>query len=413
MFILLILYPNLNEEESLEIKPSNNKNVEFSSSRKKITLPNNNFKNQPKDISNKMNSFLDDKSKTNFGNVNKNVNNNNKEMLLFLKKYYGALAYKKANTFEKFIKKIVGTPEILYNFNNLIESRKNIYEILSFKKGQDFIIQKARNEQQNKKLWMIAIKNYDIQLLKKLNTTGIKMSLSKNDLIQTVQSLENHPDITLFLEFYIEQKQKWLNVIKSKNIILLKKFISEVKKDKVELSNYELFNIILSFKSGDYYETFEILIDYIELKNEYVAHELIKSVFKTLKRPSNEKQQNSQLEITKKLMKFQSTGNWIRAHFYYVVYSLNVQLVKYVFNKINIHINDLFRGYSVLQWVVRYINTLNLKIEFAYKTFNYLLSVGADINKMDYKNNDGYFYINEIADQNIKQTFIRYVSEHT
>ena len=46
----------------------------------------NHFKNQPKDVTNQINDFLDDKSKTNFGIVNKIVNNHNKEGLNIYKK---------------------------------------------------------------------------------------------------------------------------------------------------------------------------------------------------------------------------------------------------------------------------------------------------------------------------------------
>ena len=366
----------------------------------------NTFKTQPKDISNQINEFLDEKSKTNFGVVNKNVNKNNKETLKMLKNYYDALAFKKISIYNKFISKLSETPLSLYNFNNLKESRRNIHDILSTNKGREFLIKKSKDPKQNQKLWMIAIENYDIDLLNELKSLEIKMELSKDHLNQIIHSLKSHQyeEIRAFLNNYIQQKDILSNDIQTNSIKLLKEV-------KMELSNNELVKIIKSFRSFNYFTMIEYLFGFIKF-NEHIAYDLINFILSFLTSPTTKEQQKIQIVIIKKLVEYSSAKNQLKHNFYVVIYSLNIQLLDFVIKELNLDVIELFGGINVLRVVVVYLIYNQNNIEFAYEMFDHLLSIGVNIYKRDSYGIIIYDYINQITDFTIKQTLLSKLSDH-
>ena len=95
------------------------------------------------------------------------------------------------------------------------------------------------------------------------------------------------------------------------------------------------------------------------------------------------------------------------------MYSLNIQLVDFVIKELKLDINELFRGYSVLQLVVDYlIEYPNKNNEFAYDMFDHLISIGADINKRDKYDNNIYYYIHLISDKNIQNKLNELIDNH-
>ena len=212
---------------------------------------------------------------------------------------------------------------------------------------------KNLNYYENLKLWKLAIQQNDIQLLRGLNSTGIIMTLS----------------------------------------------------------NDELINIIKSFKSVNYYETIAFLLDYI-LLNQYIVYGLLNNTFGYLKTPNSKKQQTNQLKIINNLIKYQIEKDVSNIYFNDIISTLNIPLVEFVIDKSNININELFNGQTVLIVVVNNVihnRHINIKIEFAYETFDYLLLIGADANKRNY---DFYDYIYLIKDQTIKQEFDLRIKKH-
>ena len=358
----------------------------------------NHFKNQPKDVTNQINDFLDDKSKTNFGIVNKIVNNHNKEGLNMLKNYYDSLPYQKISTYDKFIKNWFVNLEVLYNFSNFTENKKLIMDILSTKKGQDFIIQKSRTEQENKRLWMFAIKNNDMDLLTKLSSLDIRMALSKVELVNIVRSLVNVPnliDIRSFIIDYIQQKQNWKQFIRNNDIQKLKEFKS--KGIPMQLTNDELIKIITLFRSVNFYETFELLLDYIIL-DQVIAQRLIRTVLWHLKTPNSKIEQKIQFDIVKKMIVFSTAKHFLENNFDEVLWSLNIPLVDFYIDIFKYDINRLFYSRNVLQWTVDYLNcNPNINNNFAYEMFDHLLTKkGIDINRSSLLLNDIYFDINRL-----------------
>ena len=183
----------------------------------------------------------------------------------------------------------------------------------------------------------------------------------------------------------------------------------------MKLSNDELVGIIESFESVDYYETIEVLLNYIEFNGltENIAGDLIFILIIQLTTPATKKQQNSQFEIIKKLIKYPIVKNYLKDNFYKVIVSLNVNLVAFVIKELNIDINVLFGGYTALQLVVFYLNNNpNENDEFVYEMFDYLLAIGVDINKLDWRRFDVDYYIKRIKDQNIMKKLDEMITNH-
>ena len=233
-----------------------------------------------------------------------------------------------------------------------INNTNSIKRLLLTNQGIELL--KNLNSTENQRLWNLTIQHNDIKLLRGLNKTGIKMNL-----------------LTL-----------------------------------------ELVDIIKSFNSVDYYQTFEFLFDYIRLDN-LIAYELIHTVIYDLKTPNTIEQQNSQFAIYNKLTKLGSVKVNVSHNFDDVIESLNIPLVAFYINVFNIDINELFTGSSVLQWVVNYlINHPNKNNNFAYKMFQYLLTIGADINKRNWRNLDINNNINKITDSAIKMKLNEIIQNH-
>ena len=101
-------------------------------------------------------------------------------------------------------------------------------------------------------------------------------------------------------------------------------------------------------------------------------------------------------------MEYQNVKQLVNDNFYFVIKSLNVPLVYFVKNAINIKINGLFNGFTALQIIVDYLkNYPNINNEFAYEMFDYLITIGVDIER-DSNERDIYFEITRIKDQNIQ-----------
>ena len=138
-------------------------------------------------------------------------------------------------------------------------------------------------------------------------------------------------------------------------------------------------------------------------------------VLVNLRTPVNQNQRNIQLKITKELIKYPSIKNKLNYNFIFVfvVESLNVQLVDLVFNLFDIKINDLFDGYTLLQLVVFYmIEYSDINYEFAYETFDYLISLGADFNKKSKGGKVVDYWIEKITDETIKDKLKEIVTRH-
>ena len=181
----------------------------------------------------------------------------------------------------------------------------------------------------------------------------------------------------------------------------------------MSLSNDELVSIVKAIRSVDYYETIEFLID-----NHIVLDDDIDLMFLFLyhlRTPTTKKQQQIQFKIIKKLIQYPKARNCLKSGFYYVIKSLNVQLVDFCINEfdIDIDIDGLLNGYSVLQLVCGYLNKYpNKNIEFAYEMFDYLISIGADLNKTDNNNKNVFYYLNLITNQTIKNKLNEIIKKH-
>ena len=101
----------------------------------------------------------------------------------------------------------------------------------------------------------------------------------------------------------------------------------------------------------------------------------------------------------------------MNTNFYFVVKTLNIPLVGFVINELNIDINELFAGHTILQVVVEYFYYQNNDgVEFAYEIFDYFLLSGADLNKRDEWNKNIYYFINIIKNKTIKDKLIKIIN---
>ena len=208
-----------------------------------------------------------------------------------------------------------------------------------------------------------------------------------------------------------------LNRRNDENLSNFINILKQMQSDKVPmtLSNHELvanINFIIRYKSVEYYEIFEILLDYVQL-TDLIAYKLIENIYYNPKTANNDKQQSIQFEIYKKLIQFQSVKDFIKDNFYFVIISLNIQLVDFVIKDLKININRLFNGRTVFQCIVGYlVNHPDKNFNSAYNMFGHLLMIGADILLRDEYGNDIYFYIKQITDQNIQMKLNEIISNH-
>ena len=199
--------------------------------------------------------------------------------------------------------------------------------------------------------------------------------------------------------------------IKNNDIQLLK----QMKSNNIPMTllNYEFVNLIKSFNSVDYYEMIEYLLEnYIQL-DEDIAFDLIRKVLYVLITPKNE-QQKSQLEIYKKLVVYKRVQDLLKLDFLLVVLSLNIPLVEFIVNELKItDINGLFYGIYILQLllvVIYIINNPKIDFKLAFEMFEYLLSIGKDLNKREEKHIKKYILL--IADPGIQQALLLKLSNH-
>ena len=227
---------------------------------------------------------------------------------------------------------------------------------------------------------------------------------SNHEYHYTTESRSNYPPAV---------SDHWKNAIQSNDIKKLK----QMKYDQcipMKLSNDELIRYIKEFNSVEYYETFEFLLDNYIILNDKIADDFIIRVLWYLGIPNNKQQQNSQLQISKKLIKYQSVKNWMTYYFDDVVRTLNTELVDCFIEELNImDINELFHGWNVLNLVVVYlINNPNIHNEFAFEMFDHLLLIGANVYKIDLWKRDITFYINKISELNIKNKLNEMIENH-
>ena len=122
----------------------------------------------------------------------------------------------------------------------------------------------------------------------------------------------------------------------------------------MKLSTAELVEIIKSFRSVDYYETFEFLLNFIKLTNENALDLLIKVYYRYYylnhfylisrvliskpKTPTTKQKQTSQLNIFKKLFNYSSVKNYIKSYDFIplAIYSLNIPLVDFLIKELHI-----------------------------------------------------------------------------
>ena len=112
-----------------------------------------------------------------------------------------------------------------------------------------------------------------------------------------------------FVDYWKEIIKKRRNDFIDKNNEMLK--YSKQTNITSKLSNDEILEIIYSIYSVSFYETFDYLLDFIKL-NEEVALSLIMRFLTYLRTPNNKKQQQNQLEIIKKLIKYQSVKDHLK-----------------------------------------------------------------------------------------------------
>ena len=119
--------------------------------------------------------------------------------------------------------------------------------------------------------------------------------------------------------------------------------------------------------------------------------------------PNNRNKQEIQLKIIKKLFQFQSVKDLINNNFHNIILSLNIKLFNFVITELSVDIGRLFDGLTVLEYVVLYlVYNPDINNEFAYEMFGHLLSLGADIKQINKYQEDVNYFINQIANQNIK-----------
>ena len=207
-----------------------------------------------------------------------------------------------------------------------------------------------------------------------------------------------------------EAMEYWLKIIYNRDFIKTNEMLKYSKLSNFikKLTTKEILEIIYSIYSVNFYETFEYLIDFIEL-DEIIANRLIFKVFFSLRTPNNKKQQQNQFEIIKKLMKNQTKikiKDELNINFYFGICSSNIPLADFLINKFDIKINGFFYDLTILQIVVDYlIKNPNINNEFSVEMFDYLLRIGADVNKRNLDGKDIIFYIERIKNPIIRQLF--------
>ena len=238
----------------------------------------------------------------------------------------------------------------------LTNNTETIKEMLSTKTELLFIIEKCSDYYENKMLWKLASQNKDISLLRKIKSKGIQMNLS----------------------------------------------------------SYELVEIIYSFDSVDYYETFEFLLGFIKLNDDFFE-ELIEFGMYELRTPTTKEQQNSQFEIYKKLIKYKDVENRLKDGFLFFIESLNIPLVDFVIKELDYKNNEegleiIYEGLFVI--VVIVLNRVKNK-EFALEMFDHLLSINKkDINTRQEDGTTILYWIEQINDQTIKDKLLEIIKEH-
>ena len=236
------------------------------------------------------------------------------------------------------------------------------------------------------------------------NTKAIKSLLSTNKGTKFAIKLNK-------IENKINNKQLWSKAIQQNDLELL--HILKSLELEMRLRQFELADIYKTFNSVDYYETLEFLFDNYVILDKYSAYNLVSQVINALTTPNNEKQQIIQFKIiykAMKLIKYQTFRILIKSSFYNVISSLNVPLVKFIIKGLNIDYNGFLGLFlkddkleTILQLLVGYfIDKPNINNEFAYKMFDYLLSIVTNVDKLNSNGNDVYFYIERIKDENIK-----------
>ena len=86
-------------------------------------------------------------------------------------------------------------------------------------------------------------------------------------------------------------------------------------------------------------------------------------------------------------------------------------MVDFVIKEFNIKINDLFYGWTVLQYVVWYLMSNSKNNKFAYEMFDHLLTIGADFHKRNDSGNDIYDYIKGANNKTIHDNIMNKLSQ--
>ena len=253
------------------------------------------------------------------------------------------------------------------------------------------------NNKKTKKSSCFVLKSYEKAIFTE-NTTKLYEILSSNFTF-----------INEKLEANIKDNLNLWRIAFDKNDLRLLKQIKQ-SEIKMKLSNDELFKIIETFKSNDYYETFEFLLDYLEIDDNETNKNLLIRALTYLKTAINTHEQTSQMNIVVRILanmyskSSQSVFTYFQNHFDLFIYTLNYYLVDFLLKEYKIDINKLVDGLTNLQWVVFHITyDPNFNLELAYKMIDFLLTIHVDIKKLDGDGNDIFAWVDKITEPKIRQ----------
>ena len=241
-------------------------------------------------------------------------------------------------------------------------------------------------------------------------------SLIKTLSFKVVQLIVLNCEISLRFEFYeICKKLKIFNNnkeiieywIDNNNKADMKNNQEMIKYSKesnitIELSNDEIYRIISLITSVDYYETMLYLFCFIKT-DERKASRCLKIILIYMTTPHNKKQQKIQLRIIKKIIKdYPEIKNRLalQGEFYYFIITLNIPLLDFVIEEFEMSINKLC--YKSIHWIFYCLNEYPKKnIQLVFEMFDYLLSIGADINYIDEEEGNIYNEIDHLKDKHV------------
>ena len=211
----------------------------------------------------------------------------------------------------------------------------NLKRILSTEEGKEYVLNKLLDKKTKQNMWLLALKLSDWDLMTILNTIPIDFNFTHNEYLDIL-------------------------MITSENF------------------DFEYFSFFLNHKCLNENESVKVLESALGVTS--------------LIMPETDIEIAEQLKIIKLLLK--RNNNLIKelaTHFYIVIYTLNLPLVKYLINTLKIDINIKNKGTPIFFRVIYHFRrNCIVNVNEAIKMFKYLLQSGANVFEVDFNGLDIY-----------------------